>query len=85
MSIFLAILYATLVIYLRTKLLPEYYHFTSKGYLKQQKKQKILQQLKKTDVTLFFTKSAQLKFSIPSSLESQIGRASCRERVSSPV
>ena len=56
MSILLAISYAIFVIYIRTKLLPEYYHFTSKGYLKQQKKQKILQQLKKTDVTLFFTK-----------------------------
>lgn len=47
MSILLAISYAIFVIYVRTKLLPEYYHFTSKGYLKQQKKQKILQQLKK--------------------------------------
>ncbi len=56
MSIFLAIFYATLVIYIRTKLLPEYYHFTAKGYLKEQKKQKLIQQSKKTDVTLFFTK-----------------------------
>lgn len=56
MSIFLVALYAILVIYLRVKLLPEYYQFKAKVYLQQQNKDKLIKNTKKTDVTLFFTK-----------------------------